>query len=73
MIIYHNTLNLVFKDLIKTERHIINNYYYEYLNEFNELSNRIIHTNQWSFITGPGGNKKTTLLNLLQDKLKGQN
>jgi energy-coupling factor transporter ATP-binding protein EcfA2 len=62
-----------FKDLSKTDRHTISYYYYEYLNKFNELSDRIIHSNQSCFITGPGGSGKTTLLNLLQDKLKGQN
>jgi ABC-type lipoprotein export system ATPase subunit len=40
----------------------INNYYYEYLIKFNELSDKIIKSNQSYFITGPGGSGKTTLL-----------
>jgi DNA replication protein DnaC len=77
----HRIMNYYYEDLIqrpkfdfqnlnKNDRHIINNYYYEYLNKFNELSDRIINSNESCFITGPGGSGKTTLLKQLQDRLK---
>jgi predicted AAA+ superfamily ATPase len=51
---------------------MINNYYYEYLNKFNELTYNIIESNKSCFITGPGGSGKTTLLKQLQDELTQQ-
>jgi ABC-type transport system involved in cytochrome bd biosynthesis fused ATPase/permease subunit len=40
------------------------------LNKFNELSDKIIKSNQSYFITGPGGSGKTTFLNLLMGIIK---
>ncbi len=47
-------------------------FYYEYLNKFNELSDKIIKSNQSCFITGPGGSGKTTLLKQIQSILTKQ-
>ncbi len=44
-------------------------YYYEYLNKFNESSDKIIKSNQSYFITGPGGSGKTTLSKQIQSML----
>jgi hypothetical protein len=45
---------IYFNNLDDNDRLVINNYYYEYLNKFNELSDKIIKSNQSYFITGPG-------------------
>ncbi len=51
-----------FNNLDKNDRRLINNNYYQYLNTFNESSDKIIKSNQSYFITGPGGSGKTPLL-----------
>jgi ATP-dependent exoDNAse (exonuclease V) alpha subunit len=58
-----------FNNLVKNDKRLINNYYYEYLNKFNELSDKIINSNQSFFTTGPGGSGKSSLLKQLQDVL----
>jgi DNA replication protein DnaC len=55
-----------FNNLDENDRRLINKYFYEYLNKFNELSNKIVKSNQSYFITGPGGSGKTTLLKQVQ-------
>jgi ABC-type lipoprotein export system ATPase subunit len=55
-----------FNNLDKNDRR------YEYLNKFNELSDKIIQSNQSYFITGPGGSGKTTLLKQIQSTLTKQ-
>ncbi len=94
IIIPNTPLKLNFRELSKDyNRHIILNYYYEYLmkrqrfnfnnldkndrryeylNKFNELSDKIIQSNQSYFITGPGGSGKTTLLKQIQSTLTKQ-
>ena len=62
-----NLQNLNNEDKLK-----IQYYYYEYLNKFNELSDKIINSNQSYFITGPGGSGKTTLLKQIQSILTKQ-
>ncbi len=42
------------------------------MNKFNELSDKIIKSNQSYFITGPGGSGKTTLLKQIQSRLTQQ-
>jgi ABC-type lipoprotein export system ATPase subunit len=61
-----------FHDLDKNDKFTKNNYYYEYLNKFNELSDKIIKSNQSYFITGLGGSGKTTLLKQIQSILTKQ-
>jgi ATP-dependent exoDNAse (exonuclease V) alpha subunit len=61
-----------FKNLDSNDKFKIQYYYYEYLNKFNELSDKIIQSNQSYFITGPGGSGKTTLLKQIQSRLTQQ-
>jgi hypothetical protein len=61
-----------FNNLNKNDKFKIHYYYYEYLNKFNELSDKIIKSNQSYFITGPGGSGKRTLLKQIQSILTTQ-
>jgi hypothetical protein len=61
-----------FKNLTKNDRHIINNYYFDYFDIFNKLSDKIMDSKQSWFITGPGGSGKTTLIKDLQRKMDGK-
>ena len=61
--------NINFNHFSKDDRHVINNYYYEYLNKFNILRDQIIKSNQSCFITGPGGSGKTELIKQLQQEI----
>ena len=62
-----------FKNLNNEDKLKIQYYYYEYLNKFNELSDKIIKSNQSYFITGPGGTGKTYLVKSIQQYLKDNN
>jgi len=59
-------------DSSKDERHKILNYYYTYLNKFNEMSDNIIKSDKSCLLNGPGGVGKSTLIKHIQQRLKEQ-
>jgi DNA replication protein DnaC len=56
----------------KESRHKILNYYYNYLNKFNDLADNIIKSDQSYLLNGPGGVGKSSLIKDIQRRLTEQ-
>ena len=63
--------NIIF-DGSKEERHKILNYYYSYLNKFNDMADNIIKSNKSYLLNGPGGVGKSSLIKDIQRRLHEQ-